>query len=79
MGAIEKMGHDFLQGFKDGQRQAENNPKFMLVAIIVAVVFAALYFIQKWTGIPVLNWTTSALEWIWGLIWGLIKKLLDLL
>lgn len=31
---------------------------------LTVLVFAALYFIQKWTGLPVFDWAISVLKWI---------------
>ena len=46
MGVFENMGRDFQQGYRNGQRQAENNPKIMIAVFLTVLVFVALYFIQ---------------------------------
>ena len=79
MGVFENMGRDFQQGYRNGQQQAENNPKMMIFIVLVVLLFVALYFIQKWTGIPVFDWAKSAIAWIGNGIMYLISKLLDLI
>ena len=68
---------DFLRGYKNGRQQAENNPKMMFFVVLVILLFIALYFIQKWTGIPVFDWAKSAIKWIGNGIVYLLEKLLD--
>lgn len=79
MGVFENMGRDFQQGYRNGQQQAENNPKMMIFIVLVVLLFVALYFIQKWTGIPVFDWAKSAIAWIGNGIMYLSRKLLDLI
>ena len=45
MGVFENMGRDFQQGYRNGQQQAENNPKMMIFIVLVVLLFVALYFI----------------------------------
>lgn len=68
MGVFENMGRDFQQGYRNGQQQAENNPKMMIFIVLVVLLFVALYFIQKWTGIPVFDWgkERNSMDWKWN-------------
>ncbi len=65
--------NDFQKGYRDGQAGKYN------LLVIVIFFFVILYFIQKWTSIPALDWTTSVLEWLFDQIFNLLGKLLDLI
>lgn len=47
MRVLNNMGCDFLQGYRNGQQQAENNPIMMFFIVLVVLLFVALYFIQS--------------------------------
>ena len=79
MSLFGDLGRAFQQGFRNGQQEAENNPKMMIFVVLVVLLFIALYFIQKWTGLPVFDWAKSAIEWIGNGIMYLLGKLLDLI
>ena len=79
LGVFENMGRVFQKGFRNGQQQAENNPKMMIFIVLVVSLFVALYFIQKWTGIPVFDWAKSAIVWTGNGIMYLFSKMLDLI
>jgi len=79
MGVLGDMGRDFQQGYRNGSQQAEKNPKMVMAVFLTVLVFAALYFIQKWTGMPVFDWAISALKWIGYGIEYLFHKLLSLI
>ena len=79
MGVFENMGRDFQQGYRNGQRQAEKNPKIMIAVFLTVLVFVALYFIQKWTGLPVFDWAITVLKWIGNGIEYLFHKLMGLI
>ena len=80
-GIFGDMYDDFKEGYSKGKNEVDNDPMSSifsaLFAGVLVVLFAALYFIQKWTGIPVLDWVESAFEWIWDILWELIKKLIN--
>jgi hypothetical protein len=60
--------NDFKKGYQDGQ-----NGKYNTLGVIILIVIA-LYFIQKWTGLPVFDWAKSAAVWIWNGIMSLQEK-----
>lgn len=70
MGAL----NDFQSGFQKSYNDAQSG-KYGLVFVVILIA-AALYFFQKWTGIPVLDWVAGALEWIFNSLWNLLIKLL---
>lgn len=64
MGVLGDMGRDFLQGYRNGSQQAEKNPKMVMAVFLTVLGFVALYCIQKWTDLPVFDWTINLLKWI---------------
>ena len=65
--------NDFQKGYRDGQAG-----KYNFITIVI-IVFVALYFIQKWTNIPVFDWAISFLEWLANQIMNILGKILNLI
>ena len=63
--------NEFQNGFREGRAG-----KYTALAVIILIV-VALYFIQKWTGIPVLDWVKQAGEWIISNLLHLISIILN--
>ena len=59
---------DFRKGYRDGQ-----NGKYNTLTVIILIV-VALYFIQKWTGLPVFDWAKSAVAWVYNGIMSFLEK-----
>lgn len=79
MGVLGDMGRGFQQGYRNGSQQAENNPKMAMAVFLTVLVFVALYFIQKCTGLPVFDWAITVLKCIGNGIEFLFHKLMDLI
>lgn len=43
--------------------------------IFAALVLLVLYNVQKWTGVPVLDWLESACDWTFEVILWLLAKI----
>lgn len=51
-----------------------------IVGLIIAIiVLGAAHYIQKWTGIPVLDWLDTLDHWILSAIGWLFAKFLELI
>ena len=59
---------DFQKGYRDGQ-----NGKYNTLTVIILIV-VALYFIQEWTGLPVLDWVKNAAAWVYNGIMSFLEK-----
>ena len=57
-----------LSDFQSGYEKGKGNKSLLIIALIIV----ALYFIQKWTGLPIMDWIKDAFSWIF-------HKLVDLL
>jgi hypothetical protein len=51
----------------------------LIVLIIIIVILGAAHYIQKWTGIPVLDWLDTLAHWILSAIGWLLSSLLKLI
>ena len=51
----------------------------IVVLIIIIVILVAAYYIQKWTGIPVLDWLDTLGDWILSAIGWFLTKFLELI
>ena len=61
---------DLYDRFNEGYQEGRSGKNMELG--IVALIIVALYFIQKWTGLPIMDWIEDAFSWIF-------HKLVDLL
>lgn len=60
---------------KGGGISGENT----VVLIIIIVILGAAHYIQKWTGIPVLDWLDTLGDWFLSAIGWLLTKFLELI
>ena len=60
---------------KRGGLSGENT----VVLIIIIVILGAAHYIQKWTGIPVLDWLDTLGDWFLSAIGWLLSSLLKLI
>jgi hypothetical protein len=60
---------------KGGGISGENT----VVLIVIIVILGAAHYIQKWTGIPVLDWLDTLAHWILSAIGWLLSSLLKLI
>lgn len=60
-------------------RSKLKNPKMVMAVFLTVLVFVALYFVQKWTDLPVFDWTINVLKWIGNGIEYLFHKLMSLI
>lgn len=79
MGALNDLFSQLERFCRGGQYGTERNPITKNIVVIGVLVLIAFYFIQKWTNIPLYDWTTGAMEWIGKGILYLLEKLLDLM
>lgn len=69
---LRKIASDFQKGYDD----TKSGGKTLYLTIAVLIIIA-LHFIQKWTGIPVLDWLETAMEWILKTTLNIIMKFLE--
>lgn len=62
--------NSFIKGYKQAGRPG---PQRTIASIIA--VFIIIYLIQRWTGIPLMDWTLSLLGWIFNILKSLINLL----
>lgn len=60
---------------KGGGLSGENT----VVLIIIIAILGAAHYIQKWTGIPVLDWLDTLGDWFLSAIGWLLTKFLELI
>ncbi|MBO7052352.1 MAG: hypothetical protein J6W24_06785 [Prevotella sp.] len=62
MGAFDEMVNGFINDSRKGYEDTRSGKYNIIIAIVLIAI--ALYYIQEFTGIPVWDWTTSAIMWI---------------
>lgn len=71
--------NDFLRMFTSGNGNQEDRPGMIKLIIYIVLVLAALYYIQKWTGIPVYDWVGYVGDWLEYIFSKILKIIVDLL
>lgn len=62
MSAFEEMMNKFIKDSRKGYEDTKSG-KYNIITVIILIALA-LYCIQEFTGIPVWDWTKSAILWI---------------